>query len=105
MASGASRLVRGSYTGTGVAFNVKTPAKPCRVDFFNVTDPATGHHLDTMPAASILVATDTFVWVTSDGITLASQEEGDSFTGFTVGTDANFNTAAERVHWTAWYVF
>ena len=103
MASGGLRMVRGSFTGTGVAINIKTPEKPYKVELLNVDDPANCQHHDHMPDASVLVGTTTFAYITSNGITLQSQEDGDAFTGFIVGTDANINTATEQVFWTAWY--
>lgn len=103
MASGGQRFVRGSFIAPGSALNIKTPEKPVKIELLNVSDPASGHHHDHMPDASLLVQTDTFVNVTSNGITLQSAGDGDSFTGFIVGTDANFNTSGEQVYWTAWY--
>ena len=90
------RMVRGSFVADGAAKVINTPERPLRVELVNVDDPAIAVHHDHMPDASVMVATDTFAWVTTNGITLSD-------TGFTVGTDANINTATEQIFWTAWY--
>ena len=96
MASGNSNpLVTGAFTGTGSLITVGSVGfRPKRVTLINLTDPAHGVHLDSMAADSVLVGTTTFAAVTSDGVTLTD-------TGFTVGTDANFNTSGEVVYWCA----
>ena len=96
MASGGSLpLVTGAFTGTGSALSIKTVGfKPKRVTLYNQDDPAVGTHTDTMPDEALLVGTDTYALVTSGGVTLTDE-------GFDLGTDANFNTSGELVHWVA----
>lgn len=97
MASGnGGRFVRGSFIASGAEKVIRTPERPLRVELINTTDPAHGIHHDHMPDGSIYVNTDVHAFVTANGVTLSD-------TGFTVGTDANFNTDGEQIYWTAWF--
>lgn len=95
MASGGSLPLRtGSFVGTGAEIAVEVGYRPKVVRLINLDDPAEGVHVDTMADGEMLAGTDTFAKVAAGGITLTD-------TGFTVGADANFNTAGEQVHWVA----
>jgi hypothetical protein len=97
MASGTSRVVRGSFVGTGSAKNIRTVGfRPRTVKLWNVTGLVSAVWLDTMAdAAAVKAVTDgTQSYITSDGITPLSD-------GFTCGADADINASAEIVHWEA----
>lgn len=98
MGSGVSRVMTGSLIGTGSAIDVRTVGfRPQRVVILNVTAPARGEWHDTMADASALkqITAGTASFVTTNGITPLSD-------GFTLGSDADLNTAAEVVHWVAY---
>ncbi len=98
MGSGVSRVVTGSLIGSGSAIDVRTVGfRPRKVEVLNVTAPARGEWSDTMADAAALkqVTAGTASFITSDGITPLSD-------GFTLGADADLNTAAEVVHWVAY---
>lgn len=96
MASGGTLpLVSGAFNATGSIMSIESVGfKPKRVTLYNLDDPAVGVHTDSMAADSVLVQTDTFVAVSANGVTLTDL-------GFDIGTDANFNTSGELVHWVA----
>jgi len=90
-----TRKVVGSYIGTGSAFNITTVGfRPRSVKLWNITGLTTAVWMRDMPDASafkqINHADTQNVYVTANGITPLSN-------GFTVGTDADINTAAETV--------
>ena len=97
--SGGTRIKTGAYTGTGSALNVTTVGfRPKKVELLNATGLVTAFWTDSMADASAhkIINHDTAqnVVITSAGITPLAN-------GFTVGTDADLNTAAETVHWIA----
>ena len=97
MASGTSRVVRGSFVGTGSALNVRTVGfRPRTVKIHNLDGLAKAHWQDTMPDAAgwKVVTAGTQSYVTSNGITPLSD-------GFQLGADADLNVAGEVVHWEA----
>ena len=100
MGSGVNRVMNGSYTGTGVAFNIRTVGfRPRKVELINVDGLTRATWTNTMADASVSKiinhASAQNVWATSNGITPLSN-------GFTVGTDADINTDTEVVHWVAY---
>lgn len=98
MGSGVNRMVTGSIVATGSAMNIRMVGfRPSKVTVLNASAPARGEWQDTMADASMLkqVTAGTASFVTSNGITPLSD-------GFTLGTDADLNTADEVIHWAAW---
>lgn len=92
-----TRKVVGSYIGTGSAFNITTVGfRPRSVKLWNITGLTEAVWLQGMPdaAAKKLInhATVQNAYVTANGITPLVN-------GFTVGTDADINTAAETVYY------
>ena len=85
----------GSYVGTGAALDVEVGFKPKYLKFINATTGATAEYSDTM-AADAVVTHDSGVdaSATSGGVTLTD-------TGFSLGTNAVVNTAADIVHFFA----
>ena len=96
MASGGTLpLVTGAFTATGAAISIETVGfRPKKVTLYNLDDPAMGIHTDTMDDDSLLAITDTCAAVSSGGVTLTDE-------GFDLGTDGNFNTAGEQIHYVA----
>lgn len=93
--SAETRKVVGSFIGTGSAFNITTVGfRPRSVKLWNLTGLTTAVWIKGMPDASafkqINHADTQNVYVTSNGLTPLVN-------GFTVGTDADLNTAAETV--------
>lgn len=100
MGSGVQRVVTGSYVGTGSALNVRTVGfRPRVVEFLNPTGLTVCKWMNQMPDASVMKVfnhdTVQVAYATSNGITPLSD-------GFTVGTDADLNTADETVHFVAY---
>jgi hypothetical protein len=98
MGSGVNRMMTGSIVASGSAMNIDVVGfRPSRVLVQNVSAPARGEWQDTMADAAALktVTAGTVSFITSDGITPRAA-------GFTLGADADLNTATEVVHWTAW---
>ena len=97
MSSGVTRMVTGSFVGTGSAVDVKTVGfRPRRVELFNVTGLAVAHWTDAMADASMVkqVTAGTMTFPTSNGVTPLAN-------GFRLGADGDMNVAAETVHWVA----
>ncbi len=97
MGSGVSRVMTGSFTGTGAIVNVKTVGfKPKRVELFNLTGLAKGMWQEGMADDSVMkqVTAGTISAPTTDGVTPLAD-------GFALGADADLNVAAEQVFWTA----
>jgi hypothetical protein len=97
MASGAARQATGSFIGTGSAFDVRTVGfRPRIVLLFNVTGLTHASWSEGMAAGSVFKiinhASAQNVLATSNGITQLAD-------GFTVGSDADINTAAEIVYY------
>jgi hypothetical protein len=99
MGSGVSRVMAGSFIGTGALLNVDTVGfRPKMVQLFNATGLTQAVWTKTMADDSafkqINHGTVQNAFITSDGIIPRAN-------GFSVGTDADLNTAAEVVHWVA----
>ncbi len=97
MASGTSRVVRGSVVGTGAALNVRTVGfRPRTVRLLNLDGVAKATWQNTMPDAAMwkVVTAGTQSYVTSNGITPLAD-------GFQLGADTDLNVAGEVVHWEA----
>jgi len=98
MSSGVSRLMVGSFIGTGAALEVRTVGfRPKYVKIFNVSaDNAAGEWLQGMADDSAFktITDGTVSVITSDGITPLSD-------GFGVGADADLNVDGELVRWVA----
>lgn len=97
MASGSGRQASGSYVGTGSAFNVQTVGfRPRMVLLFNVTGLTHAVWSEGMADGYVFKiinhASTQHVLATSNGITPLVD-------GFTVGSDADINTAAETVYY------
>jgi len=94
-----TRKVVGSFIGTGSALNITTVGfRPRSVKLWNITGLTTAVWMRDMPDASAFKQfnhdTVQNAYVTANGITPLSN-------GFTVGTDADLNTADEVVHFEA----
>lgn len=89
----------GSVTGTGAAIEVATPFDPAVVILINRTAPALMIKTPGMAGDDSFkaITAGTLSYVTANGITL-SRAGGK---GFTIGTDADLNTAAEVVEYIA----
>ncbi len=99
MSSGVARVMAGSFIGTGALLSVLSVGfKPKLVQLFNATGLVVAFWSKTMAdgAAHKIInhASVQNVVITSNGIIPLSN-------GFSVGTDADLNTAAEVVHWVA----
>lgn len=90
----------GSVTGTGAAIEVQLDFQPRLIEVYNVTAPASGVWMEGMADASAFkrVTAGDATLITSNGITPGI--DGSEF-GFTIGTDADLNTAAELIRWVA----
>jgi hypothetical protein len=88
-------------TGTGAAINVDCGFKPKFVMVLNLTTLVVNYATDTMTAAHVAQVNDSgadttnVLHVTSAGITLRPK-------GFTIGTNADLNTASDVLHVVAW---
>jgi len=96
MASGASKVVRGCFVGTGSAIDVRTVGfRPRSVKLMNVTGLVKGDWVESMADASALKqlnhASAQLSFITSNGVTPLSD-------GFRLGADTDLNVAAEIVH-------
>lgn len=84
-------------TGTGAAISVDVGFEPYRVEVFNETQICRALHIRGMDAASAHKVSDNGAgtadseYITSGGITLGSR-------GFSIGTDADLNTASDVIH-------
>ena len=97
MASGTSRVVRGSFVGTGSALNCRTVGfRPRTVRLLNLDGVAKATWLNTMPDAAMwkVVTAGTQAYVTTGGITPLAD-------GFQLGADTDLNVSGEVVHWEA----
>lgn len=95
-----SECASGSVTGTGAAIEIATPFAPGVVLLFNRTAPAMAFKSPGMAGDDCIkqVTAGTLSYITSNGITLGITGTNK---GFTIGTDADINTAAEVVEWVA----
>lgn len=97
MASGAKRVVHGTFRGTGAQLDVRTVGfRPTRVSLLNVTGLVLGWWQEEMADASVVkqITAGTISFPTANGVTPLSD-------GFRLGADADLNVAAEVVHWEA----
>jgi hypothetical protein len=97
MASGTSRVVRGSFVGTGALLNVRTVGfRPRTVRLWNIDGLAKAHWQDGLPDAAAwkVITAGTQSYITSNGVTPLSN-------GFSLGADADLNVSGEVVHWEA----
>jgi len=101
MASGAAKIIRGSFVGTGSSKEIRTVGfRPRSVRVYNVTGNCQGVWLDTMADGACQKTVDSGAgtsdvsFITSNGITPLSN-------GFTFGADSDLNVAAEVVHFEA----
>ncbi len=94
MASGDSRLFKGSFVGTGAALSIEAPGfKPRFVILVNVSDPALSLHIEGMADDSAWTQEDgASAYTTSDCVTLTSL-------GFDVGSDVQLNAASDVIHY------
>jgi hypothetical protein len=92
----------GTVTGTGAAIEVETPFDPAAVILFNRTDPTLALKLPGMAGDDCMKLTDApaLTYVTANGVTLSVA----SGKGFTIGTDADLNVAAEVIEYIAFGV-
>lgn len=97
MASGRSRVVEGSFIGTGDTLAItKVGFKPRFIWLFNSDDPAMGFHSESMPAlATAKQKGSTTSYATANGVTLTA-------TGFNIGADTDLNVSGERAWFVAW---
>ena len=98
MGSGVSRVMTGSFVGTGASLNVRTVGfRPRAVKLINVTsnDSLEWHNTMSDAAGYKCVAAGTRAMISTKGITPLSN-------GFTLGADTDMNVAAEQVSWVAY---
>jgi hypothetical protein len=95
-----AELFFGTEAGTGSDLDIDTPFDPAAVLIYNETNDALFVHLPTMDAAKAVeiaaVATQAqvVVAIAANGITLGTKK-------FTLGTNADLNTAADVIHYMA----
>lgn len=95
-----SEAAAGSVTGTGAAIEVATPFSPGLVLLFNRTAPCFAMKTPGMAGDDCmkLSGVPALTYVGANGITLGITG---TTKGFTIGTDADINTAAEVIEWVA----
>lgn len=85
----------GTYTGTGAAITVVTNGNPRCVFLYNQTQQCLGIHVTGMTAAHVFKIDNAAVaHASTDGLTLGTNQ-------FTIGADADINTAADAGFWMA----
>lgn len=97
MSSGVSRVMVGSFIGTGADLEVRTVGfRPKAVQLLNVGGLAKGDWVQGMADDSAVkqITAGTISLITSDGITPLSD-------GFAVGADTDLNVSGELVRWVA----
>ena len=96
MASGAARVMRGSFVGTGAALTVRTVGfRPRSVKLFNQTGLATAQWVVGMTdLAGLKQVTDGTISLMTAGVTPLSN-------GFGLGADSDLNASAEVVYYEA----
>jgi len=102
MSSGVGMMKSGGYIGTGAEIEIPLPFNPKFVKITSVTEIAVTEMSAEMPDATGLQTvysngTDpaSIAMLDADGITLGQGK-------FTVGADANINTADSEYYWQAW---
>lgn len=96
----ASECAAGSVTGTGAAIEVATPFSPGVVMLFNRTAPCFALKTPGMTLANAMKLAGTPA-LTYDADTCTLGITGTT-KGFTIGADADINSAAEEIEWVAW---
>jgi len=96
----AAEAYSGRFTGTGAALEVVTPFAPGFVILFNRTAPCLVVKMPGMAAAASMKLNGTPA-LTYTGTNMVTLGVVAGPLGFTVGTDADLNTAAEVVEWVA----
>jgi hypothetical protein len=101
MASGAARVIRGSFVGTGSAKDIETIGfRPRSVRIYNVTGNCQATWLDSMADGACQKVVDSgsgtsdVSFITTNGITPLAN-------GFRLGADSDLNVASEIVHFEA----
>lgn len=98
MGSGVNRMMAGSVTLPGTAYDVRTVGfRPRKVELLNADGECLCHWQSSMPDASMVktIAAGTTTYDVADGVTPLSN-------GFTIGADSDMNVDGEKVHWAAW---
>ncbi len=94
----------GEVVGTGAAIRVSLGFKPIRIEINNRTGNVIGSWSAVMPADSAQLIVDSgagttdISFITTNGITAGKD-------GFTIGSNASLNTAANVIYWTAYRSF
>lgn len=96
----AAEACSGSLTGTGSAIEVVTPFAPGMVILFNRTAPCLVVKMPGMAAAASMKLSGAPA-LTYTGTNLITLGVAAGPLGFTIGSDADLNTAAEVVEWVA----
>ena len=97
MASGAAKVVRGSFVGTGSALNVRTVGfRPRSVKVVNIDSDDEGYWQEGFADGAVYkrLKAGGGEYLGSDGITPLSD-------GFTFGADSDLNVDGEIVHYEA----
>jgi len=91
-----AEAVSGTVIGTGAALDVPTPFDPAVVMTVNETDGSFAIKMPGQPGATALVQkAGATTPAAANAITLDTGK-------FTLGTNADVNTAADVIRWTAW---
>lgn len=90
MSSGAPRVFRGSFIGTGASLDIRVVGfRPGKLTIFNTAGEVKAEWINEMPDASMMIDDGAGVdFVSVDGITPLSD-------GFTVGANADLNVDGE----------
>lgn len=96
MGSGTNWVKRGSLAGTGSAIKINTGFQPVKVELYNEDAPASAVKTDSMAGSNALKR------ITAGDATYATAVCTMETDGFTIGTDADLNTATETIHWIAY---
>lgn len=90
----------GSVEGTGAALEVELPFDPAVVLLINRSAPALAIKTPGMAGDDCLkqITAGTLSYITANGVTLSIADGK----GFTIGSDADINTAAEVIEYVAW---
>ena len=97
MASGAAKVVRGSFKGTGSNIDITVVGfRPRSVKLWNQSGLATAEWTETMADGSMVkrITAGTMTFPTTGGITPLAA-------GFRLGNGADMNVSGEKVHFEA----
>lgn len=91
-----AQMETGAFAGTGSAISVATNGDPRLVILVNITQHSLAVHISGMADASMLLCEDTpdVEYISTAGITLGTNS-------FTIGTNADVNTASDEGFWVA----